>query len=607
MFLDLSSDDDFVDENEGTPKTGQVEKPTKRLTVEDLKKQKQNERQAKSRAKKSEAQKQLQAKASAERMKKSRANQSSEKQQQVREQAAFGMAAFRDAQTPEQRQAAKIAAQQRMARLRLPSLTGVSMKDVLRCQELFNGSFTVAALEDSEDAIGTMSLECQYCGARKFPKETSTTCCNGGKVVLQPFPRPPEELMRLWTGEDTKSRIFREHSRMFNNAVCLSSLQVKLRTFHGFNPTIVFQGRVQHRAGSLLPLQGETPRFAQLYVYDPALESNQRFENMVIPTSVSTPQKEIIKDLLECIQQVLHKENPFVRDFKQIIGIPQDELTNGRIVISAKNTPVNEHPRRYNAQTNLQEVSILMEPGAHDLVIQRRGGGLQTISDLNPKGMPMHFTLLFPMGTYGWDPESRHADGVRRITTREFYTFHICIRDVENGNYLHMASRLFQEWLCMAWVHVEGQRLNYQRQNQKALRADTYKNVKEAVDERLRERELGPREDGLYNDDHHQPHIGRKILASSFTGSPRWYNAKFQDGMAICREYHKPDFFITMTCNPHWPEIQSLLLSGQTAQDRPALVAKVFKMKKDQLMKDLTHGGLLGKVVAHMHVIEFQK
>jgi hypothetical protein len=62
-----------------------------------------------------------------------------------------------------------------------------------------------------------------------------------------------------------------------------------------------------------------------------------------------------------------------------------------------------------------------------------------------------------------------------------------------------------------------------------------------------------------------------------------------------------------MTCNPHWPEIERELKEGQKAQDRHDLVARVFKQKKDQLMKDLKTGDLLGEVVAHMHVIEFQK
>ena len=111
----------------------------------------------------------------------------------------------------------------------------------------------------------------------------------------------------------------------------------------------------------------------------------------------------------------------------------------------------------------------------------------------------------------------------------------------------------------------------------------------------------------MFPDDNLQPAIGRKILSSSFVGSPRWYNSQFQDGMAIVREYHKPDYFLTMTCNPKWPEITENLEVGQTAQDRPDIVARVFKQKKDQLMHDLISGEILGKVVAHMHVIEFQK
>ena len=99
---------------------------------------------------------------------------------------------------------------------------------------------------------------------------------------------------------------------------------------------------------------------------------------------------------------------------------------------------------------------------------------------------------------------------------------------------------------------VENQKLNYQLMNQKALWADSYKNVKEATDDCRQE--LAPREDRMYTDDGQQPAIRRKILSSSFVGSPRWYNSHFQDGMAIVREYHKPDYFITMTCNPKWPE-----------------------------------------------------
>ena len=62
-----------------------------------------------------------------------------------------------------------------------------------------------------------------------------------------------------------------------------------------------------------------------------------------------------------------------------------------------------------------------------------------------------------------------------------------------------------------------------------------------------------------------------------------------------------------MTCNPKWPEITAHLKKGQTAQDRPDIVARVFKQKKDQLMRDIKFGNIFGNVVAHMSVIEFQK
>lgn len=48
-------------------------------------------------------------------------------------------------------------------------------------------------------------------------------------------------------------------------------------------------------------------------------------------------------------------------------------------------------------------------------------------------------------------------------------------------------------------------------------------------------------------------HVGRRvILPSSFVGSPRDMNARYQDAMAIVRNCGKPDYFITMTCNPKW-------------------------------------------------------
>ena len=43
--------------------------------------------------------------------------------------------------------------------------------------------------------------------------------------------------------------------------------------------------------------------------------------------------------------------------------------------------------------------------------------------------------------------------------------------------------------------------------------------------------------------------------------------------------YGRPDYFVTMTCNRYWPESTELLLPGQTPQDRPDIVARVYRAK----------------------------
>jgi hypothetical protein len=99
----------------------------------------------------------------------------------------------------------------------------------------------------------------------------------------------------------------------------------------------------------------------------------------------------------------------------------------------------------------------------------------------------------------------------------------------------------------------------------------------------------------------------RVILSASVIGSPRYMHRRYQDSMAVVRRYGKPDFFITVTCNPAWPEILAALLPNQIAADRPDLVARVFKLKLDILMRALIKEGVFGQHIAHFQVIEFQK
>lgn len=97
-------------------------------------------------------------------------------------------------------------------------------------------------------------------------------------------------------------------------------------------------------------------------------------------------------------------------------------------------------------------------------------------------------------------------------------------------------------------------------------------------------------------------------LPSSFLGSNRWASEQCADSLTIAAHLGKPTFFITMTCNPEWPEITSQLRPGQTYCDIPDVVVRVFKQKMSMLFKSLkTMFVNAGRLLYIIHCVEFQK
>lgn len=80
---------------------------------------------------------------------------------------------------------------------------------------------------------------------------------------------------------------------------------------------------------------------------------------------------------------------------------------------------------------------------------------------------------------------------------------------------------------------------------------------------------------------------------------------RHMDAMALVQTYGKPDIFLTMRCNPNWQEIQDELFPGQTTQDRPNLVARIFRAKLEMMKEILTNKNILGVVKAYVYVVEF--
>uniref|UniRef100_A0A2N9HBD5 ATP-dependent DNA helicase n=1 Tax=Fagus sylvatica TaxID=28930 RepID=A0A2N9HBD5_FAGSY len=305
----------------------------------------------------------------------------------------------------------------------------------------------------------------------------------------------------------------------------------------------------------------------------------------------------IDKDVLQALVQMLDENNILVQSFR----MARDRFQGSQVrdfklrLIGTRSTDGREH----NLPSASEIAAIIIgdfdpESGYRDIIVESKEGHLKRINELHPSFMPMQYPLLFPYGEDGFRLGIlyREIDGRKKtkrtsVTMREYYAYRLQERESE-GKTLHHGRRLFQQFVVDSYTCVEQSRLRYFRDKQKQLRSEVYHGLKDAV----------------FRGDTTPASIGKRIvLPSSFTGGPRYMIQCYQDAMAICRWFGYPDLFITFTCNSKWPEIESFLSMhpGLKVEDRPDIVARVFKIKLNNLMHDLKRGSHFGRVLAEAY------
>ncbi|KAH1061065.1 hypothetical protein GYH30_004523, partial [Glycine max] len=111
------------------------------------------------------------------------------------------------------------------------------------------------------------------------------------------------------------------------------------------------------------------------------------------------------------------------------------------------------------------------------------------------------------------------------------------------------SRRLFQQFVVEGYTMVESERLSHIRNNQKKLRVDKFCSLQQSLDDGSTK--------GLNKGK-------RVILPSTFVGSPRYIDQLYFD-----------------------------------ATYRPHKISRVFKLKYEQMLMDLTKNQMLGKVIAY--------
>ncbi|KAG2213750.1 hypothetical protein INT45_001288 [Circinella minor] len=463
--------------------------------------------------------------------------------------------------------------------------------------------------------LPAMSAQCTACGSRVWPWEKRrrnadstyvySICCGYGVVDLPPVLRPSEPLYALLTRTNQESSRFRDQIRLYNGVFAFASLGVdhideNYTNSRGGAYCFRIQGSVYHQIAPLESQAGRPPCFAQIYIYDSE-------EQLAIRQSVF-PNARLIDTVLLNIQEMLEQHNPHVQTFQ---------------------TAANRLCKTPNINLNIHNPG---EEATHcDVVLFRHGRRMERINETSSLYDPLHYVLMFPNGETGWskgiplrgqqslvrEPDQQRHGRQHIVSVRQFYAHRIQER---NQALLHLYVWLWHQYVVDMYAKIEHRHMHYYRSNQRKLRVERYSGMADTLQQDVRE-----------NNDELARTLGRRVISSFFSHwqppykksenisvdceayfnffhKKRYMQQLYQDAMAIVRHYRKPDLFITIIYNPEWPEIREALASnGQQAGDRPDLVTRVFSEKGKAIMTDLKDNNVLGKVLAWVMVIEFQK
>lgn len=398
------------------------------------------------------------------------------------------------------------------------------------------------------------SHSCSWCGADLLATEANGWCCTKGKYIV---PQLPPYSLDLANTIEACQHLLGSQSRRLNNLFAFTSIGVT----GGFRQlpipsNVAITGRVYHQLHDIT----EGSQSLRWFLYDEQGHQREGADQGILP------------ELVTMFYQELVSKNPFIFKLRHSFDFP----TTQTLTLELRATTTGGDIAALIHSNNLHQVD------PRSILIQYNGSlTRQKIDILSPFYEPLQYPIFFPAGTLGWSPDAPMSQirWYRGLLTTEkrFLQF----------------GRLAGEYLVDMYSRVEDERLSYIR--------------------RALQQQMNQIEDFQYSNSQDleeysalESYSNRGIvLPASFLGSRAWAASEVADSLALCRTKGKPSFFITITTNPNWPEIQARLAQGQTASDIPVIVCRVFKARLEMAIKAMRKH--LGKIIYLIRVVEFQK
>nr|XP_017217080.1 PREDICTED: uncharacterized protein LOC108194638 [Daucus carota subsp. sativus] len=455
-------------------------------------------------------------------------------------------------------------------------------------------------------SLGGPTRVCTHCKAQMWHEERSnknvtkgpplfSICCRKGDVSLPEPPPTPSCLQSLYN-DAARGSHFKRSIRMYNSMFAFTSAggNVDHSINRGRGPYIYrLNGQNHHVFGSLIPDDGDTPKFCQLYIYDTANEVNNRLRWVKV-----SDEQPIDVQVVEGLIQMLDDTIGLVKKFRTA----RDRWENNDILdLKVELKICRAQNGRENHISASDEVAGIMVGSTsnttpdRDIIIEPKFGKLQRVSYIHPKFMALQYPLLFPNGEDGYHNRipftSADLENLKErdyISMKDYYAYQFQIRQ-KHSLTPRLGGRLFQQYVVDAFSSIEQTRLWWFRKNQTILRNELYSHICDSV----------------RTGDYSASNVGKGvILPAGFVGSKRYMQQNFQDALAVCREVGHPDIFLTMTTNALWDEIQKMMvfLPGCSPENCPDIISRVFRLKLEQLTNDIKKKSHFGVCVGDKFV-----
>ena len=241
--------------------------------------------------------------------------------------------------------------------------------------------------------IGLMDIQCDYCSALQFHKE-SLNCCHGGKVSLLPLRAVPQRIFSLLTADTEEGRHFGENIRVYNSCLAFASMGANIQLPPGYGPYCYrIHGQIYHWSGPLHPGKEHRRQYSQLYI----LEGSQAVEERLQHPLNASCRQDIMRELLTAIEGV----SPYASAYRHMAQVEQEECFQAEQE-GRPSKPVTmffkrgRDQRRYNNPLQDDIAAVFVgEDGAppgfgdRDIVVHPHGRPCEQISILSANCDPM--------------------------------------------------------------------------------------------------------------------------------------------------------------------------------------------------------------------------